>query len=30
MRFAIDIPNFGAFADPQLTAQISRDAEAAG
>jgi alkanesulfonate monooxygenase SsuD/methylene tetrahydromethanopterin reductase-like flavin-dependent oxidoreductase (luciferase family) len=30
MRFAIDIPNFGAFADPQLTAQIARDAEAAG
>ena len=30
MRFAIDIPNFGAFADPQLTADVARDAEAAG
>ena len=30
MRFAIDIPNFGDFADPQLTAQVARDAEAAG
>lgn len=30
MRYAIDIPNFGDFADPGLTAQIARDAEAAG
>ena len=30
MRYAIDIPNFGDFADPLLTAEIARDAEAAG
>ena len=30
MKFAIDIPNFADFADPQLTAQVARDAEAAG
>jgi alkanesulfonate monooxygenase SsuD/methylene tetrahydromethanopterin reductase-like flavin-dependent oxidoreductase (luciferase family) len=30
MYFAIDIPNFGAFADPRLTADVARDAEAAG
>ena len=30
MQFAIDIPNFGAFADPHLTAEVARDAEAAG
>jgi alkanesulfonate monooxygenase SsuD/methylene tetrahydromethanopterin reductase-like flavin-dependent oxidoreductase (luciferase family) len=30
MRYAIDIPNFGDFADTRLTAQIARDAEAAG
>ncbi len=30
MQFAIDIPNFGAFADPHLTAGVARDAEAAG
>jgi alkanesulfonate monooxygenase SsuD/methylene tetrahydromethanopterin reductase-like flavin-dependent oxidoreductase (luciferase family) len=30
MQFAIDIPNFGDFADPRLTEQIARDAEAAG
>jgi alkanesulfonate monooxygenase SsuD/methylene tetrahydromethanopterin reductase-like flavin-dependent oxidoreductase (luciferase family) len=30
MQFAIDIPNFGAFADPRLTADVARDAEAAG
>jgi alkanesulfonate monooxygenase SsuD/methylene tetrahydromethanopterin reductase-like flavin-dependent oxidoreductase (luciferase family) len=30
MKFAIDIPNFGDFADPRLTAEIARDAEAAG
>jgi alkanesulfonate monooxygenase SsuD/methylene tetrahydromethanopterin reductase-like flavin-dependent oxidoreductase (luciferase family) len=30
MQFAIDIPNFGAFADPHLTADVARDAEAAG
>jgi alkanesulfonate monooxygenase SsuD/methylene tetrahydromethanopterin reductase-like flavin-dependent oxidoreductase (luciferase family) len=30
MRYAIDIPNFGEFADPRLVAEIARDAEAAG
>jgi alkanesulfonate monooxygenase SsuD/methylene tetrahydromethanopterin reductase-like flavin-dependent oxidoreductase (luciferase family) len=30
MKFAIDIPNFGDFADPRLTAEVARDAEAAG
>ena len=30
MQYAIDIPNFGAFADPRLTAEVARDAEAAG
>jgi alkanesulfonate monooxygenase SsuD/methylene tetrahydromethanopterin reductase-like flavin-dependent oxidoreductase (luciferase family) len=30
MRFAIDIPNFGEFADPRVTAEVARDAEAAG
>jgi alkanesulfonate monooxygenase SsuD/methylene tetrahydromethanopterin reductase-like flavin-dependent oxidoreductase (luciferase family) len=30
MQYAIDIPNFGDFADPKLTAEIARDAEAAG
>jgi alkanesulfonate monooxygenase SsuD/methylene tetrahydromethanopterin reductase-like flavin-dependent oxidoreductase (luciferase family) len=30
MQFAIDIPNFGDFADPRLTAEVARDAEAAG
>jgi alkanesulfonate monooxygenase SsuD/methylene tetrahydromethanopterin reductase-like flavin-dependent oxidoreductase (luciferase family) len=30
MRYAIDIPNFGAFADVRLTADVARDAEAAG
>jgi alkanesulfonate monooxygenase SsuD/methylene tetrahydromethanopterin reductase-like flavin-dependent oxidoreductase (luciferase family) len=30
MRFAIDIPNFGAFADPRLTAEVAAEAEAAG
>ena len=30
MQFAIDIPNFGDFADPRLTAEIAREAEAAG
>ena len=30
MRYAIDIPNFGDFADPRLTADVARDAEAAG
>ena len=30
MKYAIDIPNFGDFADPRLTAEIARDAEAAG
>jgi hypothetical protein len=27
MKYAIDIPNFGDFADPRLTAQIARDME---
>ena len=30
MRYAIDIPNFGDFADPHLTAEVAREAEAAG
>jgi alkanesulfonate monooxygenase SsuD/methylene tetrahydromethanopterin reductase-like flavin-dependent oxidoreductase (luciferase family) len=30
MRFAIDIPNFGPFADPTVTAQLAHDAEDAG
>ncbi len=30
MQFAIDIPNFGHFADPRLTAEVARDAETAG
>ncbi len=30
MRYAIDIPNFGDFADPHLTAAIAREAETAG
>jgi alkanesulfonate monooxygenase SsuD/methylene tetrahydromethanopterin reductase-like flavin-dependent oxidoreductase (luciferase family) len=30
MRYAIDIPNFGAFADPRLTAEVAAEAEAAG
>ena len=30
MKFAIDIPNFGAFADPHLTAEVAREAESAG
>ena len=30
MRYAIDIPNFGDFADPRLVAEIARDAEEAG
>jgi len=30
MQYAIDIPNFGDFADLRLTAEIARDAEAAG
>jgi alkanesulfonate monooxygenase SsuD/methylene tetrahydromethanopterin reductase-like flavin-dependent oxidoreductase (luciferase family) len=30
MRYAIDIPNFGDFADPRLTAEIAHDAEEAG
>lgn len=30
MQFAIDIPNFGDFADPRLTSDVARDAEAAG
>ncbi len=30
MRFAIDIPNFGPFADPRLTAEVAHEAEEAG
>jgi alkanesulfonate monooxygenase SsuD/methylene tetrahydromethanopterin reductase-like flavin-dependent oxidoreductase (luciferase family) len=30
MRYAIDIPNFGDYADPHLVADVARDAEAAG
>jgi alkanesulfonate monooxygenase SsuD/methylene tetrahydromethanopterin reductase-like flavin-dependent oxidoreductase (luciferase family) len=30
MRYSIDIPNFGDFADPRLTAEIAHDAEEAG
>jgi len=30
MKYAIDIPNFGDFADPRLTQQVARDAEEAG
>ena len=30
MRFAIDIPNFGDYADPHLVADVARDAERAG
>ncbi len=30
MRYAIDIPNFGAFADPRLTVEVAVEAEAAG
>jgi alkanesulfonate monooxygenase SsuD/methylene tetrahydromethanopterin reductase-like flavin-dependent oxidoreductase (luciferase family) len=30
MKFAIDIPNFGPFADARLAAEIAREAEAAG
>ena len=30
MQFAIDIPNFGHFADPRLTVDVARDAESAG
>jgi len=30
MRFAIDVPNFGDFADPRVVADLARRAEAAG
>jgi alkanesulfonate monooxygenase SsuD/methylene tetrahydromethanopterin reductase-like flavin-dependent oxidoreductase (luciferase family) len=30
MRFAIDVPNFGDFADPRLVADLARRAEQAG
>jgi len=30
MRYAIDIPNFGDFANPRITAEVAREAEAAG
>lgn len=30
MKYAIDIPNFGDFADPRVTADVAREAEDAG
>jgi len=30
MKYAIDIPNFGEFADPRVTADLAREAEEAG
>jgi alkanesulfonate monooxygenase SsuD/methylene tetrahydromethanopterin reductase-like flavin-dependent oxidoreductase (luciferase family) len=30
MRFAVDVPNFGDFADPRVVAELARRAEAAG
>jgi alkanesulfonate monooxygenase SsuD/methylene tetrahydromethanopterin reductase-like flavin-dependent oxidoreductase (luciferase family) len=30
MRFAINVPNFGAYADPSLTAELAASAEEAG
>jgi len=30
VQYAIDIPNFGDFADPRVTADVAREAEAAG
>jgi len=30
MRFAVDVPNFGDFADPRVVADLARRAEAAG
>jgi hypothetical protein len=30
MRFAVDIPNFGDFADPRVVADLARRAEQAG
>jgi len=30
MRFAIDLPNFGPYADPRTLAQLAREAEEAG
>ncbi len=30
MKFAIDLPNFGSFADARVTAEIAREAEGAG
>jgi alkanesulfonate monooxygenase SsuD/methylene tetrahydromethanopterin reductase-like flavin-dependent oxidoreductase (luciferase family) len=30
VRFAIDIPNFGDYADPHLVAEVAREAEQAG
>ena len=30
MRFAVDVPNFGDFADPRLFADLARRAEEAG
>ena len=30
MRYGMSLPNFGAFADARLVAEVARDAEAAG
>ena len=30
MRFAVDVPNFGDFADPRVVADLARRAEEAG
>jgi alkanesulfonate monooxygenase SsuD/methylene tetrahydromethanopterin reductase-like flavin-dependent oxidoreductase (luciferase family) len=30
MRFAVDVPNFGDFADPRVVADLARRAEQAG
>jgi alkanesulfonate monooxygenase SsuD/methylene tetrahydromethanopterin reductase-like flavin-dependent oxidoreductase (luciferase family) len=30
MRFAVDVPNFGDFADPRVVADLARRAEDAG
>jgi alkanesulfonate monooxygenase SsuD/methylene tetrahydromethanopterin reductase-like flavin-dependent oxidoreductase (luciferase family) len=30
MRFAVDVPNFGDFADPRVLADLARRAEQAG
>lgn len=30
MRYALDLPNMGPFADPRLLVELARDAEQAG